>query len=370
MEFRQGSLEDLVSARSKFWRERTVFLTGHTGFKGGWLSLWLNELGSSVHGYALAPPTVPSLYESARVSNAVAAETIADLSDREKLTGALEHARPEIIFHLAAQSLVRPAYADPLRTLAVNVMGTAAVLEAARNIPSVRAIIVVTTDKVYENVGPSHAFRESDPLGASDPYSTSKAAAELVVAGYRASWFAKGQHPVHVATARAGNVVGGGDWAGERLVPDCIRAFSSGQAVILRRPDAIRPWQHVLEPLSGYLRLGEELLSAEGARFARAWNFGPDQRGDASVATVAKKIAAMWGDSAEIKLAARADDLHEAETLQLDSNAAREQLGWHSRWSLNDALQRTVAWHKSELGGKDMAEITRAEILEYEAAGN
>lgn len=330
----------------------------------------MNELGSLVHGYALDPPTVPSLYESAGVSNAVAAETIADLSEREELTAALERAQPEIVFHLAAQSLVRIAYAEPIRTLAVNVMGTAAVLEAARTIPSVRAIIVVTTDKVYENIGASHAFRESDPLGAGDPYSTSKAAAELVVAGYRESWFASGARPVNVATARAGNVVGGGDWAAERLVPDCIRAFSSGQAVTLRRPDAIRPWQHVLEPLSGYLRLGEQLLSPEGARFTRAWNFGPDQRGDSSVASVAKTLATMWGDSAEIKFDAGADDLHEAHILQLDSSAAREQLGWRSRWSLNDALQRTVTWHKSELVGKDMAEVTRAEIREYEAAGS
>ncbi len=249
-------------------------------------------------------------------------------------------------------------------------MGTAAVLEAARALPTVRAIIVVTTDKVYENVGAPHAFRESDPLGASDPYSTSKAAAELVAAGYRASWFASGARRVNIATARAGNVVGGGDWAAERLVPDCIRAFSSSKAVTLRRPDAIRPWQHVLEPLGGYLRLGEQLLSAEGARFARAWNFGPDRGSDASVASVAKTLAAMWGDSTEIKFDARADDLHEADTLQLDSTDAREKLGWRSRWSLNDALQRTVSWHKSELDGKDMAEITRAHILEYEAAGN
>jgi len=313
---------------------------------------------------------VPSLYERAGISKAIAAETIADLSEREKLTEALERAKPEMIFHLAAQSLVRTAYADPLRTLAVNVMGTGAVLEAARAIPSVRAIVVVTTDKVYENFGAPRAFRESDPLGAGDPYSTSKAAAELVVASYRASWFANAAHPVNVATARAGNVVGGGDWSAERLVPDCIRAFSSGKAVTLRRPGAIRPWQHVLEPLSGYLRLCEQLLSPEGARFSRAWNFGPDQTGDASVASVAKALATMWGNDAEINSEGRTDDLHEADTLQLDSNAAKEQLGWRSRWSLSDALKRTVAWHKSELDGKDMWEITRAQILEYEASRN
>lgn len=367
MAVRQGSLEDLVTIGPESWRERSVFVTGHTGFKGGWLALWLNELGSRVHGYALDPPTTPSLYEAAGVARAVASETIADLAETKPLTAALEQAQPEIVFHLAAQALVRRAYANPLDTFAVNVMGTAQLLEAARRIDSIRAIVVVTTDKVYANLEATEPFHEADPLGGHDPYSASKAAAELVVASYRSSWFGgSGGRGVHVATARAGNVVGGGDWAAERLVPDCVRAFSAREPVRLRQPEAVRPWQHVLEPLSGYLLLGERLLSGSGSRFSRAWNFGPDQTADASVGDVAGALARMWGSDARVSVAP-ADDLHEARALRLDSSDARSEIGWRPRWSLHEALKQTVLWHHAHRDGADMGKITLDQIRLYES---
>jgi CDP-glucose 4,6-dehydratase len=370
LEFRKGSLEALVDARSEFWRERSVFLTGHTGFKGGWLALALDELGAKVHGFALQPATVPSLYESVSVSDALSSEWIADLRDRQSLVEALERAQPEIIFHLAAQSLVRVGYGSPVETFSVNVMGTAEVLDAARRTPSVRAIVVVTTDKVYENREDGRPFRELDPLGAHDPYSTSKAATELVVAGYRASYFFAGDAHVNVATARAGNVIGGGDWAADRLVPDCIRAFSLGQPVTLRRPDAIRPWQHVLEPLSGYLRLGEQLLSPDGSRFARAWNFGPESGADATVERVATAVAMNWGEEAEVRCVPASDGLVEATSLRLDSTDARVELGWTPRWSLNEAIERAVRWYHAQRSGADMSVLTRTEIREYDVTGS
>jgi CDP-glucose 4,6-dehydratase len=359
---RKGALEGLVELHG-----RSVLVTGHTGFKGGWLALWLARLGAQVHGYALDPPTQPNVFEVARVGEVVASDTRADLADRAALAAALERARPEVVMHLAAQPLVSAGYDDPLATFATNVTGTAHLLEATRAVDSVRAVVVVATDKVYENKESGHAFSEVDPLGGHDPYSASKAAAEILVASYRSSFFADDAGGARVASARAGNVIGGGDWAADRLVPDCMRAFAAGEPVRLRRPDAVRPWQHVLGPLSAYLALAARLLGDDGERFARAWNFGPDADDDASVGDVAQRTATLWGDGARVEREA-SSSFHEAGLLRLDSSLARSELGWAPRWPLQQALERTVAWHRAWQAGDDMQAASQAQIAEYEAA--
>ena len=360
----------MVSINVDLWRGRSVFVTGHTGFKGGWLTLWLHHLAANVHGFALEPPTTPSLFDTARIKSFLASDTRADLADLAQLKSAFDAAQPEVVFHLAAQSLVRESYRDPLGTLATNVMGTARVLEAARAMGSVRAIVLVTTDKVYENREWEYSYREVDSLGGHDPYSASKAAAEIVAASFRASFFERENgHPAHVATARAGNVIGGGDWAIDRLVPDCLRAFAANQPVYLRLPAAVRPWQHVLEPLAGYLQLAEHLASPDGAKFAKAWNFGPDARGNATVGEVAAAAAQLWGDGARVEHAPATESPHEAGLLRLDSARARNALDWKPRWSLADALEKTVAWQKAWKQGADMAAISGEQIRAYEAQG-
>jgi CDP-glucose 4,6-dehydratase len=350
------------------WAGRSVFVTGHTGFKGGWLSLWLHQLGAKVHGYALNPLTNPSLFEAARIAGVLATDTRSDLADLEAVRSALEQAQPEVVFHLAAQPLVRESYRDPIGTLATNVMGTAHLLEAVRAVETVRVVVVITTDKVYENHEWVYPYREVDPLGGHDPYSASKAAAEIVAASYRASFFAntKGRTPVHIATARAGNVIGGGDWADERLVPDCLRAFEKGEPVRLRYPQAVRPWQHVLEPLSGYLLVAERLLGSDASHYASAWNFGPDANGDATVGEVAQAIACLWGKSARLDLNTEEEHPHEAGLLRLDITRARGELGWRPRWSLKQAMQSTVDWHRAWLGGEDMRKKSLTQIRDYQ----
>jgi CDP-glucose 4,6-dehydratase len=323
-----------------------------------------------VHGYALKPPTDPALFDVAAVGRLLAADTRADLGDLEQLKKSLKKAQPEAVFHLAAQPLVRESYRDPLGTLHSNVLGTAHVLEAARAVDSVRAIVLITTDKVYQNQESMHRYRELDPLGGSDPYSASKAAAEIVAASYRASFFDKEPgHSANVATARAGNVVGGGDWAADRLVPDCLRAFATGESVRLRFPQAVRPWQHVLEPLSGYLQLAQRLLGDDGAKFAKAWNFGPDESGDATVAEVAKMTARLWGKNAKVEHAPSIGDPHEAGLLRLDSTNARTELGWNPRWPLTEALTHTVGWYQAWQSGADMGTVCSDQIEAFEAAG-
>ncbi len=346
------------------WEGTSVFLTGHTGFKGGWLALWLQALGARVHGYALDPNTSPNLFEAARVAETLASDTRADLADLKALQADLAAARPAVVFHLAAQPLVRASYADPVGTFATNVMGTAHLLEAVRHVPSVRAVVVVTTDKVYDNREWAYPYRESDALGGHDPYSASKGAAEIVAASYRASFFHT-PGASQIATARAGNVIGGGDWAADRLVPDCLQAFAEQRAVQLRFPGAVRPWQHVLEPLSGYLRLAEALLAGQAAS---AWNFGPDARGDATVGQLAQRLAAQWGPDARVEIPAGGDHPHEAGQLRLDISRARTELGWQPRWGLDEALARTVAWHCAWMAGDDMAAVSRAQIAAYGAA--
>ena len=348
-------------------RDRSVLVTGHTGFKGGWLTLWLASLGARVHGYALAPPTEPNLFEVARVAEVLASDTRGDVADLRVLQTIIERARPEVVFHLAAQPLVGAGYRDPLGTFTTNVLGTANLLEAVRGVDSVRAVVVVATDKVYANKETGQAFREEDPLGGGDPYSGSKAAAEVMLASYRTSFFADGGHPARIATARAGNVIGGGDWSADRLVPDCLRAFASHKPVRLRHPQAVRPWQHVLDPLSGYLALATRLLGSRGEAFARAWNFGPDAGDDATAGDVAGRLAELWGDGASVEGDAAAG-WSEAGLLRLDSSRARLELGWAPNWSLQRALEHTVAWQRAWQRGDDMQAVTKRQIEAYAGA--
>lgn len=348
------------------WKNQSVFLTGHTGFKGAWLSLWLNQLGANVHGYALEPPTKPNLFEMARIHEILTSDTCANLSDLTQLKSALQKSQPTIIFHLAAQSLVRESYHDPFNTLSTNIMGTANLLEAARNINSIRAIVVITTDKVYENKESAHAYTENDALGGHDIYSASKAAAEIITSSYRRSFFnTTNQKAVQIATARAGNVFGGGDWANDRLIPDCIRSFQKNKPVFLRYPQAIRPWQHVLEPLCGYLQLGEKLLISDDKAFSRAWNFGPNNEEAITVRAVADRLTQLWGDNATIQHDQSISHHHEAHILKLDSTDAKNLLNWKPRWSLDTALKQTVSWYQSAMLGEDILQISREQIDSY-----
>jgi CDP-glucose 4,6-dehydratase len=342
-----------------FWTGKRVFLTGHTGFKGSWLALCLHKLGAEVTGYALAPPTSPSLYEMAGVAAGLR-DVRGDVRDLESLKRALAAAAPEVAIHMAAQSLVRPSYADPVGTYATNVMGTVNLLEAIRQAGSVRAAVVVTSDKCYENREWVWGYRENDPMGGFDPYSNSKGCAELVTAGYRNSFFAAG---TALASARAGNVIGGGDWAEDRLVPDAMRAFAAGKPVEIRNPAAIRPWQHVLEPLSGYLMLAQQLFS-NGQERASGWNFGPSGQDVRPVAEIVDRLAGLWGSSARWQLAQGAHP-HEAHHLKLDCSKARAQLGWIPRIDLDEGLAWTSDWYLAWHAGADMARTTGAQIDKY-----
>jgi len=310
------------------------------------------------------------MFDVAQVARALTTDTRGDIADLTRVRHAMEQAQPSVIFHLAAQPLVRESYRDPVGTLATNVLGTAHVLEAARYIRSVQAIVVVTTDKVYASKEQVHPYRETDELGGYDPYSASKAAAELVAAGYRASFFSytKDDHPAQLATARAGNAIGGGDWADERLVPDCLRAFEKQETVLLRQPRSIRPWQHVLDPLSGYLLLAERLLEPGASFYSTAWNFGPDTMGDATVGQVAQELARIWSGSATVRIVHEDNPLPETKLLRLDTTQARVELGWRPRWSLSQALQATVDWQQEWLSGEDMHYKTLEQVEDYEKA--
>lgn len=342
-----------------FWKGRRVFLTGHTGFKGSWLSLWLHQLGAQVHGYALDPLTEPSLWQALGLK--LESETRADLSDLARLRAAAGAAQPEIVFHLAAQPLVRESYKDPVGTFATNVLGTVHLLESLRGLSSLRAVVVVTTDKVYHNEEWPYPYREGDRLGGKDPYSASKAAAEIVTASYRDSFLK--EQGVRMASARAGNVIGGGDWSADRLVPDCLRAFAEERAVELRYPQAVRPWQHVLEPLSGYLRLGQGLLAGESLECG--WNFGPKgDEGHAEVGEVAQRLGRLWGESARVQLS---QEKHpkEAGLLRLDISKAQAELGWQPRWSLDQALAATVSWQQGFLAGRSARELCLEQLESF-----
>ena len=359
---------NLVNIDPSFWNRRSVFLTGHTGFKGGWAALWLSKLGAKIHGFSMDPPTQPNLFEEASISSLLVSDTRADLSDLTKLTAAMQSAEPEVIFHLAAQSLVRESYRDPIGTLMTNALGTAHLLEAARQCPTVRAIIIITTDKVYDNREWVYAYREVDPLGGRDLYSASKAAAELISSAYRSSFFSgEAGHPARVATVRAGNAIGGGDWASDRLIPDCLRASMSGEPVSLRSPHSVRPWQHVLDPLSGYLLLAEQLLAPCGGRHACAWNFGPDASSNVTVAEVAAITTQLWGANARVIFEQSDANPHEANLLGLDSSLARTALRWTPRWSLRQALENTVHWHRAWTTGADLQALSWHQIESHQS---
>lgn len=350
-------MEDVVS-----WAGRRVFLTGHTGFKGGWLALWLAHLGAEVRGYSLDPYTTPSLFDVAQIGSRVQ-DFRGDIRDAAALEKAMTEFQPEVVFHLAAQPLVRLSYADPILTFETNVIGTAKLLDAVRRTPSVRAVVSVTTDKCYENREWVWGYRESDPLGGYDPYSSSKACAEIVSAAFRQSYFAG---KVGVATARAGNVIGGGDWSQDRLIPDLIRGFQSGEPVAIRRPFAIRPWQHVLEPLHGYITLAERLLSDDAAKFASAYNFGPSDDDARPVEWIVERMTRTWGDGASW-FQDGDPGVHEAGYLKLDASKARADLGWVPRLRLAEALDWVVAWYRAQAAGVDMQAFTLKQIQAYQA---
>lgn len=350
-----------------FWKAARVFLTGHTGFKGSWLSLWLSELGAQVTGYALQPPTTPSLFELAGVERRLN-HTLGDVRDLRALHRALDTAHPDIVIHMAAQSLVRPSYEDPVATYETNVMGTVHLLEAVRALKCVKAILIVTSDKCYEIREWPWGYRENDHLGGHDPYSNSKGCAELVTAAYRRSFFESdpdATKTIAVASARAGNVLGGGDWAKDRLMPDIFRALSSDEPPEIRNPRAVRPWQHVLEPLSGYLVLLERLVR-NGSKFADAWNFGPPEENAKPVAHVVDRIFELWGRESSW-CQTRTPQPHESGILKLDCSKARSLLGWRPQWDLEETLQATVAWYRAYADGKNTLPLILEQIAAYEA---
>jgi CDP-glucose 4,6-dehydratase len=352
------------------WQGRKVFLTGHTGFKGGWLALFLTQLGATVRGYALDPSSEPNLLTVARVGSVIE-DIRGDVRDAVALERAMREFAPEVVFHLAAQPIVRLSYEDPIGTMETNVIGTARVLDTVRRTPSVAAVVCVTSDKCYENKEWIWPYRETDPLGGYDPYSASKACAEIVCATFRQSYFPidtlgqSNSHGVAIASARAGNVIGGGDWSVDRLIPDLVRGFLSGQPVGIRRPHAIRPWQHVLEPLHGYIRLAEKLLT-HNPRFASAYNFGPAQSDARPVSWIAEQMAAFWGNGASWVLD-KAPFPHEAGYLKLDSSRAYADLGWSPQLNLQQALELLVGWYRAWQTGSDMHTFTLNQIEQFRA---
>lgn len=350
---------------ANFWEGKRVLLTGHTGFKGGWLSLWLQSLGAHVTGYALHPPTQPSLYEVARVNDGMCSH-IADIRDLDRLMAVMRETRPEIVIHMAAQALVRHSYVNPVETYATNVMGTVNLLEAVHQVGGVRVVVNVTSDKCYENREWIWGYREHEPMGGYDPYSSSKGCAELVASAYRNSFFnpeAFETHGVALASVRAGNVIGGGDWAEDRLIPDFMRAIMAGRPVVIRSPHAIRPWQHVLEPLSGYLLLAQHLWT-DGSSFAEGWNFGPVDEDAKPVEWIVGQLTSLWGEGAAWELDTRPQP-HEAHYLKLDISKARMRMGWRPRWDLLHTLERIVEWHRAWQRGEDMHALCLRQIQGY-----
>ena len=347
-----------------FWQGKKVFVTGHTGFKGGWLSLWLQSMGAEVVGYSLAPPTRPSLFEVAKVEQGMTS-IIGDVRDLNFLQSAIAEFKPEIIFHLAAQALVRNSYIDPVETYSTNVMGTVNILEAVRKVGGVKAVVNITSDKCYENKEWAWGYRENEPMGGYDPYSNSKGCSELVTSAFRNSFFNPAdyqKHGVALASARAGNVIGGGDWAGDRLIPDILRAIELGKPVVIRNPDAIRPWQHVLEPLCGYLQLAQKLYE-DGPSYSEGWNFGPDDSDAKPVLWIVESMTRYW-EGASWVLDGEAHP-HEAHYLKLDSSKSRSFLGWQPRWNLTAAISAIVEWQQAFLLQEDMREKSLSTIRNY-----
>lgn len=360
---RASTVEIMVKDRS-FWRNKRVLVTGHTGFKGSWLALWLVELGAKVFGYALEPDTNPSLFQQLSLERDID-HLIADIRDPAAVASRVASVRPDVVFHMAAQPLVRRSYADPLLTWQTNVMGTVHLLEALRRLHEPCAVVVVTTDKVYENRETCEAFSETDRLGGHDPYSSSKAACELAVDSWRKSFF-PANCPVRIATARAGNVIGGGDWAEDRIVPDLVRALAAGQPVVVRNPNAVRPWQHVLDPLSGYMRLAERLLTSADASYRTAFNFGPDASGTRSVRDLVELAFTAWPGSFE--LAAIGPAPHEAQLLTLANTKAGRSLGWTPTWLFREAVFATVGWYQASHQGAAARNLVLADIASFTSA--
>ena len=356
---KKGSLESLVVSPN-FWKSKKVFITGHTGFKGGWLSLWLHSMGAELHGYALNPISEPSLYESARLTLLFKTNTIADIRDRKTLKTIIDEIKPDIVFHMAAQPLVRYSYEHPIETYEVNIMGTLNLLEILRYSTSIKSFINVTSDKCYENSESRHAYNENDSLGGFDPYSSSKACSEIVTSAYRKSFFHDKE--IGIATARAGNVIGGGDWSQDRLLPDFFKAVFEKRSLIVRFPEAVRHWQHVLEPLSGYLNLAEKLYM-EPYKFSGAWNFGPKPESAQTVSWILNKMTekvpnAKWE-------ADKTFQPHEATLLMLESKKAETLLSWTPHWSLDEAINKTILWQQSFNAGDDPKNISLSQISDY-----
>jgi len=356
-----------ASVNPSFWNGKRVFLTGHTGFKGGWLSLWLTSMGAKVTGYALTPNTTPNFFEVAQVQGDLEQSHIADIRDLDELQKAMADAKPEIVIHMAAQPLVRYSYANPVETYATNVMGTVHVLESMRSIDCVRAAVIVTTDKCYENKEWEWGYRENEPMGGHDPYSSSKGCAELVTSAYRQSYFSPekyAHHCVAIASARAGNVIGGGDWSEDRLIPDAIKAFEAKESLMIRNPLATRPWQHVLEPLSGYLVLAQALYQ-RGAEFDGSWNFGPSDDDARSVQEVINLLIKNWGSVASWTQD-KSEQPHEAHSLKLDCSKARQYLGWVPRWTLERAIESITQWQHMYQKQGNMRETSLQQIIGYQ----
>jgi CDP-glucose 4,6-dehydratase len=347
---------------TNFWQDKKVFLTGHTGFKGSWLSLWLHSLGAKVYGYALKPPTSINLFTEANIHTFLESNTIADIRDMTQLEKSIKNAQPDIVIHMAAQPLVRQSYIDPVETYSTNVMGTVSLMEAVRNNSSVKVILNVTTDKCYENRERILPYHESEAMGGYDPYSSSKGCSELITSAYRRSFFAESN--VAVASARAGNVIGGGDWAVDRLIPDILRSISEDHPVMIRNPNAIRPWQHVLEPLNGYLQLTQKLYH-EGIKYAEGWNFGPNINDAQSVKWIVEELIQQWGDGARWQFDDESHP-HESNYLNLDSTKAQVHLDWHPKWNLNQTLNSIVSWHKAHQCGDNMQEFSLEQISDFQ----
>jgi len=354
------------NANLEFWRKRRVLLTGHTGFKGSWLSLWLQDLGAQLVGYSLPAPTEPNLFTQASVERGMLSIR-ADILDAAHVQATVREHAPEVVFHLAAQSLVRRSYADPVDTFATNVLGTVHVLEAVRHCPGVRAVVVVTSDKCYENEEKLEPYKESDRLGGFDPYSSSKACAELVTAAYRSSFFS-GSRPniAGIGSARAGNVIGGGDWTEDQLVPDIVRAIQAGKKVLIRSPHAIRPWQHVMEPLYGYMLLAQKLYESP-ARYSQSWNFGPQESDAVTVSDLLERFGQAWGPDVPWQEDSGPHP-HEAGYLKIDCTRAKTGLGWYPQWNLNRALEMTAKWYQAFLSAEDLRAVTLDQIRAYQKA--
>jgi CDP-glucose 4,6-dehydratase len=349
----------------EFWLKKRVFITGHTGFKGSWLCLWLSSLGAEVTGYALNPPSEPSLFNLCNIQELISSIK-GDVRDYSFLHKSIRAAEPEIIIHMAAQSLVRDSYINPVETYAINVMGTVNILESVRYAEGVKVVINVTTDKCYENKEWLWGYRENEPLGGYDPYSNSKACSELVTASYKSSFFNPEKYDIHgiaVASARAGNVIGGGDWAKDRLIVDCINALLQGEKIRVRNPHAIRPWQHVLEPLSGYLTLSEKLY-CKGVEFAEGWNFGPDESAAKSVGWIVERFCQKWPGSKGYCVE-KGEHPHEANYLKLDCSKAKNRLNWYPKWNLEKTIDAILEWTVDYKDQKDPRESCLSQIAEY-----